>query len=89
MIMASARKPPESFQESQPRALVLHLPERKRPGGLDLSLTAGVLLLAGVAAYLAAHLPAPKAPVEETLELLEEAPPAPPPEEIKDRKSVV
>ena len=71
-------------EETPSRPLVLHLPERRRPEGLDLSLTGGALLLAGLAFYLAAQLPAPKPPVEETLEMVEEAPPPKPPEVIEE-----
>jgi len=74
MIMNTAEKPPESTLAARPLALVLHLPEAKRPGVRDLSLTAGMIFLAGLAFYLAARLPAPQAPVEETLEMMEEEP---------------
>jgi TonB family protein len=84
MIRTPTALPRRPVPEAPTRPLVLHLPESKRPGGLDLSLTGGALLLAGLAFYLAAQLPAPKAPVEETLEMVEEAPLLKPPEEIEE-----
>jgi TonB family protein len=84
MILTTPRKPRGNASEPQHRDLVLHLPERKRPGVMDLSLTGAVLLLAGLSVHLAVLLPSPKAPVEETLDMIEEAPPPRPPEEIKE-----
>lgn len=84
MIQTPTLLPRRTVPEAPPRPLVLHLPERKRPGGLDLTLTGGALLLAGLAFYLAAQLPTPKTPVEETLEMVEEAPPPKPPEVIEE-----
>lgn len=84
MIMPAARKPREGSGEARPLALTLHLPESRRPAGLDLSLTGGAIFLAGLAFYLAAQLPTPKAPVEETLEMVVEAPPPKPPVVVEE-----
>jgi TonB family protein len=84
MIMTTPRKRRRASRESEPGALILHLPESKSPGGRDISLTGGVLILAALAFYLAARLPAPAAPVEETLEMMDEAPPPKPAEVIKE-----
>lgn len=83
MIMTNPRKSRRYPRESQSRALILHMPETGRPNVRDLSLTGGLLFLAGVAFYLAAQLPSPSAPVEETLEMLVDPPP-PKPVEIKE-----
>ena len=84
MIRTPTTLPRRIEPDSQVKNLVLHLPDRRPPGGADLSLTGGVLFLAGLAFYLASHLPAPKPPVEETLEMMEEAAPPTPVEEIKE-----
>lgn len=84
MIMTTPGKHRRASREAQPGALTLHLPEAKRPGGKDLSLTGGALFLAGMAFYLAAQMRSPSAPLEETLEMMDEAPPPKPAEEIKE-----
>jgi TonB family protein len=84
MIMTTPRKRRRASREAEPGALILHLPETKRPGGKDFSFTGGVLFLAGMAFYLASRLPSPAASVEETLEMMEEAPPPKPAAEIKE-----
>lgn len=64
----------------RPEKLVLHLPEARKPGGMDLSLAAMVLFLMGVAFYLAGKLPVHREPPEEVLEMAE----TPPPVDVKE-----
>ena len=74
MILTTSRKPRRVPREEEPKTLILHMPETKRPESRDLSLTVGLLFLAGIAFYLAAQIPAPAKPVEETLEVQEDPP---------------
>jgi TonB family protein len=93
MIMTTSKKPRRASREAEPRSLILHMPETMRPGRKDITLTGGLLFLAGLVFYLAAQLPTPAVVVEETLEMQDEMqppkpleineppkPPAPPPE---------